>query len=60
MISMFGGSDMSTFIKLCLENVFTNNLAILISITGKINKYFGTTPKLSLKTLELFNLICGE
>ncbi|XP_050066356.1 uncharacterized protein LOC126555477 [Aphis gossypii] len=57
-ISMYGGSDIGTFVKICLDNLFTNSLGTNITITGKINKCFGNEPKLSIKTLKLFRVIC--
>jgi len=59
-ISMYGGSDIGTFVKTCLDNLFTNSVGTSITITGKINKCFGNEPKLSMKTLKLFNVICGN
>jgi len=49
---MYGGSDIGTFVKTCLDNLFTNSLGTNITITGKINKCFGNEPKLSIKTLK--------
>eukprot|EP00102_Acyrthosiphon_pisum_P021268 XP_016658478.1 PREDICTED: uncharacterized protein LOC107883289 isoform X2 [Acyrthosiphon pisum] len=57
-ISMYVGSDIGTFVKNCLDSLFTNSVRTNITITGKINKCFGNEPKLSMKTLKLFNVIC--
>lgn len=56
---MYGGNGVNNFVKLSLNKLLSNHIRTPTIINGKINKIFGSTNKIFLRKLKIFN-ICDE